>query len=190
MTKVPLPSGPFTCVAADPPWRYRAGQASRIRPRYDTMTIEQICLLPVAAIAAEQSMLFLWVTSPFLLEGFRVMRSWGFAYKTTLAWAKGRVAEGELVLHGGMGSYVSNAHELVLVGTRGGCTARVKMLPSVILAPARGGQLEHSVKPQELYNRAAQIAPVGRRLEMFARGYRTGWIGWGLEAPAKETTQQ
>lgn len=181
--KVALPSGPFACVVADPPWDYRAGKASRIRPKYSTMTLEEIRALPVAAIAAEESMLFLWVTSGFLEEGFRVMRAWGFTYKATAEWVKGRIEEGRLILHQGMGSYVANAHEHVLIGSRGGVTARVKMLPSVVLAPSRGKVGGgHSVKPQELYNRAAQIAPMGRRLEMFARSYRVGWVGWGLEA--------
>lgn len=45
------------------------------------MNIEDIKALPVADIAEKDCALFLWVTFPCLLEGFEVIRAWGFTYK-------------------------------------------------------------------------------------------------------------
>src|SRR5437588_6378651 len=77
----------------DPPWRF-ANRTGKVAPehrrlrRYPTMTVEEICALPVSAHAAERSHLYLWVPNALLREGLEVMEKWGFAYKTTLTWYK------------------------------------------------------------------------------------------------------
>ena len=48
---------------------------------YKTMTIDEICKLPVADIAANNCALFLWVTNPTLNESFKVIDSWGFRFQ-------------------------------------------------------------------------------------------------------------
>ena len=45
---------------------------------YPTMSIEEICALPVSELAAKDSTLFLWATFPQLNEAFRVIDAWGF----------------------------------------------------------------------------------------------------------------
>lgn len=81
----------------------------------------------------------------------------------------------------GMGSYFRQAHELVLVGSRGGLTAEDRGVGSVIVAP-RG---EHSVKPDELLEAAERMAP-GPHLEMFARRPRPGWVSWGNDPEVRD----
>ncbi|SKP38725.1 methyltransferase-A70 family protein [Mycobacteroides abscessus] len=58
---MPLPetSGGFHCVLADPPWRFgnrRSGMSpeSGLRHRYNTMSLDDICDMPVASIVAQQ----------------------------------------------------------------------------------------------------------------------------------------
>jgi N6-adenosine-specific RNA methylase IME4 len=46
----------------------------------------------------------------------------------------------------------------------------------LLVAPRR----EHSRKPDEAYARIEALAE-GPYLELFARGSRPGWDGWGLE---------
>jgi N6-adenosine-specific RNA methylase IME4 len=46
------------------------------------MSIEELCALSVADIAAEDSALFLWATFPQLPEALRLIKAWGFTYKT------------------------------------------------------------------------------------------------------------
>ena len=64
----------YNIIYADPPWKYdrKVGQGVA-EDHYHTMNIEDICSLPVGTIAADDCVLFLWVTFPFLTEGLLVM---------------------------------------------------------------------------------------------------------------------
>ena len=82
-------------LVADPPWRYYecgtddTGDPSRRgRAPYATMTAAQIKALPVAGLAAEDSVLWLWTTNAHLAVALEVASAWGFTYKTCLTWAK------------------------------------------------------------------------------------------------------
>ena len=65
----------YNIIYADPPWKYdrKVGQGVA-EDHYHTMNIEDICSLPVGTIAADDCVLFLWVTFPFLTEGLLVDR--------------------------------------------------------------------------------------------------------------------
>src|SRR5665213_1386875 len=70
--------GIFSTILADPPWRFqnRTGKVApehvRLR-RYETMSIEDICAMPVASHAEKPSHLYLWVPNALLPWGLRVM---------------------------------------------------------------------------------------------------------------------
>ena len=70
----------YRVIYADPPWRYRDKQnitkLGGAEKHYPTMTIEEICNLPIPA--EKNSVLFLWVTSPMLEGCFKVIKAWGF----------------------------------------------------------------------------------------------------------------
>ena len=56
---------------------------------YPTMSIQEICRLPVAELAAKDCALFLWVTFPQLQDAMKLFEAWGFTYKTLgFAWVK------------------------------------------------------------------------------------------------------
>src|SRR3712207_9075076 len=79
----------FGTVLADPPWQFqnRTGKVApehRRLSRYETMTLADICALPVEGLAAEPAHLYLWVPNALLPEGLRVMEAWGFSYKSNL----------------------------------------------------------------------------------------------------------
>lgn len=78
-----MPKEKFSIIYADPPWRYeqknRQGSAEL---HYPTMSIEEICSLPVADLAAKDSVLFLWATFPQLPEALKVIKAWGFSYRS------------------------------------------------------------------------------------------------------------
>jgi len=107
-----LPGGPYTILYADPPWRYEhvATSSRAVENQYPTMTLDEICALPVAGMAEPESALFLWATSPKLTEALAVMKAWGFTYRTNFVWVKDRI---------GMGYWARAQHELLLVGRRG-----------------------------------------------------------------------
>ena len=77
-------------IYADPPWRYTQknlrGTAER---HYPTMSMDELCALPVAELAAPDCALFLWATFPQLPEALRLIKAWGFQYKSVaFVWLK------------------------------------------------------------------------------------------------------
>ena len=85
----------YRTIYADPPWQFQ-NRTGKVAPehkrlsRYSTMTVPEICRLPVAEAADEKSHLYLWVPNALLPEGLEVMRAWGFSYKTNIIWEKVR----------------------------------------------------------------------------------------------------
>ncbi|MGB0682344.1 MAG: MT-A70 family methyltransferase [Magnetovibrionaceae bacterium] len=173
----------FSTILADPPWRFQ-NRTGKMAPehkrlnRYDTMTLEDICGLPVEQYANDPSHLYLWVPNALLPDGLAVMEAWGFQYKSNLVWHKIRKDGGSDGR--GVGFYFRNVTELVLFGVRG---KNARTLPparsQVNLLATR--KREHSRKPDELYD-IIEACSSGPRLELFARGRREGWHLWGNES--------
>jgi len=173
---VPLPTDKYRILYADPPRSYndkadgdlRRGGAGR---HYPTMTIKELCELPVAELCENPAVLFLWVTSPLLFESQAVFRAWGFDYRGSFVWDK--------VKHN-MGHYNSVRHEFLLVCTRGNCPPDVSKLFDSVQSIAR---TTHSTKPEAFRAIIDTLYPYGRRIELFARHTRrNGWDAWGNEA--------
>lgn len=163
--------GEYQVLYADPPWEYEHAEPSRaIENQYPTMPIEAIEALDVPA--APDSVLFLWATSPKLLEALGVMESWGFGYRTCLVWVKGQI---------GMGYYVRQRHELLLIGKRGALPVPLEdARPDSVIEAPRGA---HSEKPERAYEIIESMFPSFSRCELFARGpARPGWVTWGNQA--------
>lgn len=166
----PLPEGPFAVLVADPPWRYYEGETGdpsrRGRTPYATLTAAQIEALPVARLAAENSVLWLWTTNAHLPEALAVAAAWGFVYRTCMTWAKQCP---------GTGDWLRGQTEHCLVCTRG----RPTVLPGrSTLLTAGPGRRRHSVKPEGFYELVEAVCP-GSKVELFARRRRPGWTAWG-----------
>jgi N6-adenosine-specific RNA methylase IME4 len=173
----------FRTILADPPWRF-ANRTGKIAPehhrlsRYGTMSTEEIAGLPVSVVAEDPAHLYLWVPNALLPDGLQVMKAWGFHYKSNIVWHKVRKDGGSDGR--GVGFYFRNVTELLLFGVRGK-NARTK-------APARSQvnyvssrKREHSRKPDEQYD-LIESCSMGPYLELFARGTRDRWIGWGNQS--------
>ena len=79
----------FGTIYADPPWQYdNQGTRARTDRHYPTLTAQEIADLPVGRIADGNAHLHLWVTNAFLFEADKVIRSWGFEYKSVFVWVK------------------------------------------------------------------------------------------------------
>lgn len=83
----------FSTVLADPPWQFtnRTGKVApehRRLNRYATLTLDQICDLPVADFLEPAAHLYLWVPNALLPDGLRVLSAWGFTYKSNIVWHK------------------------------------------------------------------------------------------------------
>lgn len=141
------------------------------------MTKEDIQRLPVMQIAADDSVLFLWVTAPNLIEGIELISAWGFTYKTVaFTWVKqNRKSDG---LFTGMGYYTRSNAEFCLLGTRGKILKRRShSVSSVVLSHIE----EHSKKPTAVRDKIVELFGDVPRIELFARQYADGWDCWGNE---------
>ncbi len=173
----------FGTILADPPWQFR-NKTGKIAPenrrlsRYETMKLEQIKSLPVAEITAEIAHLYLWCPNALLPEGISVMQAWGFTYKSNLIWHKVRRDGGSDGR--GVGFYFRNVTEMILFGVRGK-NARTLQPGRRQINLMATRKREHSRKPDEQYKiiEACSYAPA---IELFARGTRDNWLGWGNEA--------
>lgn len=157
----------FGCIYADPPWGY-SNQATRASTdnHYPTMTVDEIAALPVGELALDRSHLWLWTTNAFLFECPRLFAAWGFEFKSSYVWCKTQI---------GIGNYLRNAHEFLLLAVRGGLTGAAKDIRSWGEFP-RG---EHSAKPERIRVDVVERASPGPRLELFGRKAVQGWTVWG-----------
>lgn len=179
---LPTVEGGFKTILADPPWRFtnRTGKVApehRRLGRYGTMSLEEICDLPVQEIAAKDAHLYLWVPNALLPEGIKVLESWGFRYVSNVVWAKRRKDGGPDGR--GVGFYFRNVTELLLFGVRGSMRTLPPARSQVNMIESR--KREHSRKPDEQYDLIEKCSP-GPYLEMFARYPQPDWSVWGDEA--------
>lgn len=171
-----LPAGKYAVILADPPWQYDFVEADNraIENQYPTLGAEDIACLedsdgrPVADLAADDAVLFLWATNPKLTEAMRVIEGWGFQYVTNLVWVKDRI---------GMGYWARQRHELLLVATRGSMSPPPEhQRPDSVIEFPRG---RHSAKPPTVHEMIEAIWPDTPKVEVFAREGRAGWSVFG-----------
>ncbi len=172
----------FRTILADPPWQFtnRTGKVApehRRLNRYSTLSLQEICEIPVQLAAEDDSHLYLWVPNALLPEGLAVMKAWGFKYKTNIIWHKVRKDGGPDGR--GVGFYFRNTTEILLFGIRGSLRTLAPGRSQVNII--RSMKREHSRKPEEQYD-LIQECSEGPYLELFARGNRSGWTLWGNQA--------
>jgi N6-adenosine-specific RNA methylase IME4 len=195
-----LPKGHFGAILADPPWRFETwdkktavttiGSAVE-KSHYETMTAVDIYRLPVPALAAPDSVLFIWVIWPMLEHGMKTIEAWGFKYKTCgFAWMKanGRQVEmfqDEITADMLTGYWTRANSEVCLLATRGNPRRINADVRQGIIAPRR----EHSRKPDGIHERIERLVG-GPYLELFARQQRPGWTVWGNQTDKFEPVRE
>ncbi len=164
----------YRVVYADPPWSYGnklVDGYGTAENHYPTMSIDELCEMPVTETLDENAVLFLWTTSPLLEDAFAVIRAWGFKYKASFVWDK--------IKHN-MGHYNSVRHEFLLIATRGSCTPDVSKLFDSVVSVERSAK--HSEKPEIFREMIDTLYTSGRKLELFARKSVPGWDAWGNQS--------
>jgi N6-adenosine-specific RNA methylase IME4 len=151
------------------------------------MTVEDIKALCAGDNSpfTRDAVVYLWVTTNRLADGLAVLEAWGFSYVTNMVWDK---------RHIGMGRWVRDRHEILLIGKRG----------TVSLAPIEGTQpesvyaeakSEHSRKPVWFAEQVDRLWPDLRKLELFQRKDSLAdgdirlngkWDFWGNQAGSPE----
>jgi N6-adenosine-specific RNA methylase IME4 len=158
----------FGCIYADPPWAYsNQGTRASTKQHYATMSVDDICAMPIAALAAEQCHLHLWTTNGFLFECPKIFAAWGFTFKSSFVWTKTEM---------GIGNYWRNSHEILLLGVKGGLTARHRGLQSWLQTKRE----EHSSKPERVRDLIEALSR-GPYLELFGRASVPNWTVYGNE---------
>lgn len=174
---IEFPNKKYAVIYADPPWGYRnRGTRAAAARHYPTMTLADIKALPVADIAAEDCVLFLWATFPMLPEALETIKAWGFRYKTlAFCWIKrNRKSPGWFW---GLGNWTRSNPEACLLAVRGRPVRASAAVHSLIEAPVG----RHSAKPQQVRERIVELMGDVPRIELFARERTPGWDVWGDE---------
>jgi N6-adenosine-specific RNA methylase IME4 len=154
----------FPTIVVDPPWRYgNTATRGAAGKHYPTMSLDELADLDLPS--APDAHLYLWVTNGFLREGFDLMGSWGFTYKTILTWCKPQI---------GLGNWFRNSTEHVLFGVKGKQPTLQNNVPTHFNAP----RTRHSAKPESFYDLVESCSP-GPWLEVFSTRERFGWYVWG-----------
>lgn len=160
--------GPFNVLYADPPWRYEQVRTDNraIENHYPTMPLDEICAMKLPVL--DDAVVFLWATSPKQAEAHKVIEAWGFDYRTNMVWVKDKI---------GMGHYVRQQHEQLLIAKRGNMhTPEESARPPSVVYADRG---KHSEKPEVFYEIIESMYPNSLYGELFARRRRDGWGSWG-----------
>ncbi len=157
----------YRTILADPPWDIQQKGARGAAQHYDLMTLERIKALPVKDLAEENAHCWLWVTNATMKVGFEVLEAWGFTERSIFTWIKLRM---------GLGVYLRNCTEHILLGTRGKAPVLCNNQINYGIFPLQ----EHSHKPEECHKIIERVSP-GPYLELFARRRQPGWDVWGNE---------
>lgn len=179
MIELPTVDGGFKCLLADPPWRFRTwsetNQAKSASRHYQLMEMDDMMAMPVSSIAAQDSVLLMWVVNPMLPHALQLIDAWGFKLKTVaFTWAKR--SPRDTSWHMGLGYWTRQNTEQCLLATRGKPKrkATATSVQQLLVSPRR----EHSRKPDEQYERIERLVD-GPYLELFARQAWPNWRAWG-----------
>lgn len=157
----------FGTIYADPPWAYsNQGTRASTGNHYSTMSIEDLCAMPISDLAADDAHLHLWTTNAFMRDAFEVIEAWGFEYKSMAVWCKPQI---------GIGNYVRVSHEFVLIAVRGDCK---KFKQRNIRSWFEEPRTRHSAKP-DYWREVIENNSPEPRLELFGRERIPGWTVFG-----------
>lgn len=176
----------FNILYADPPWKYERNKVQgAAENHYPTMSIEQLCALDVEKITDENCALFLWSTFPFLPEALRLIKAWGFTYKTTaFVWLKQNRKNKDWFF--GLGFWTRGNAEICLLATKGKPQRKSAKVSQLIISPID----KHSKKPDIVREKIVELIGDLPRIELFARQTTPGWEVFGNEVKSSITLSE
>ena len=140
------------------------------------MSIDELCALPVETLAEKDCLLFLWATFPQLPEALRLIRAWGFTFKTVaFVWLK--LNKKSPTWFYGLGYWTRGNAEICLLAKRGKPKRRSAGVHQFIISAVE----EHSKKPDVTRDKIIELAGDLPRVELFARQKAPGWDVLGNE---------
>ena len=174
---IPFPNKKYNIIYSDPAWSYTGNMMnSSATDHYKTMSLQDICNLPVKKIADDNCILFMWVTLPKLNQFMDVIKSWGFEYKSTaFVWVKKNKISNSFFM--GLGRWTRANPEICVLATKGKISRRSNKVRQLQIFPIE----QHSKKPDEFRNLIIELCGDLPRIELFARQKTDGWDCWGNE---------
>ena len=174
---IPLPNKKYNIIYADPAWSYTGNMMnSSATDHYKTMSLNDICNLPVKKIADDNCILFMWVTLPKLNQFMNVIESWGFEYKSTaFVWVKKNKISDSFFM--GLGRWTRANPEICVLATKGKISRKSNAVRQLQIFPIE----QHSKKPNKFRNLITELCGDLPRIELFARQKTPGWDVWGNE---------
>jgi len=182
----------YSIIYADCPWSFNnkntgGSMKSGSEAQYKTMTVDEICNLPVSEIAADDCILFMWWVASQPEEALRVVKSWGFKVKTMSGFNWVKTTKNDK-LGFGMGFYSRQLSEFCLIATKGKPKVINHGIRSVQLAEEEFNEEtifalneKHSKKPDIFRERIIELMGDLPRVELFARQQTEGWDVFGNE---------
>lgn len=170
----------YNIIYADPPWKYntwRDGEGTAEK-HYPTMKVEEIVNMKdtIKKISEKDCILFLWVTFPCLLDGIRVIKEWGFRYKTCgFNWIKRNKVSDTWFF--GLGHWTRANSEICLLAIKGTIKRKSNKVSQIIDTHIE----EHSKKPSIVRDKIIELVGDLPRIELFARQTAQGRDSWGNE---------
>jgi N6-adenosine-specific RNA methylase IME4 len=172
----------YNVIYADPAWQFNnkktgGSMSSSAQDQYRVTTLDDMKLLPVENLAADDCALIMWWVSSMPQEAIDLCKAWGFKLQNMngFVWRK-------LTVKGlpffGMGFTTRAGSESCIVAYRGKQSNLVKNRGVRAVIEAKVGK--HSEKPQEFRDAIKTIygsdVPM---IELFSRKEIYGWDRWG-----------
>lgn len=205
----------FDLIYCDPAWSWKArsskGEGRSAKNHYTVTELDDMKRLPVPSIAADRSVLCMWVIDSMIPEALELGEAWGFEYKTKvfnwvktnkrtpilfdgnrlilppLTFEKLRKALRKAVFFMGTGYSTRANPEDCFLFTRKKDREKGIVGGGIPRADKGVPRLivspveRHSQKPEEARIRLERLFGDVRRVELFARSRRPGWEAWGNE---------
>jgi len=169
-------------ILSDPPWRQSKGGKKNKRPNssgleldYKTISIDEIENIQkqVRDISDNNHILFLWTIDKYLHESEQMMIKLGYKLHARMIWNKVTGIPAAFTIRYG--------HEYLLFFYYG------KLLPVALNERGKIHSVfteqvkKYSKKPEISYQIIERLYPNTKKIELFCRTKRSGWISWGDE---------
>lgn len=180
---LPLYAFDFAMVDFPWPWVTYSEKGRAKSPQYDCMELGAIEDTRPQDLLTPTGCGLFWCTWPLIPKQARIIEDvFGLEVKTGGAWSK-RGVNGKL--RWGPGHITRTVCEPYLIVGRKGHKLRGRSWKNLLETfgdtEVPGLARENSRKPDEFYEKIESLTPGWRRVDLFARESRPGWVTWGRE---------
>ena len=175
----------YSIIYADPPWSYNDKKCEGAAEKeYKSISLSDLCSLPVKEIAAKDCVLFLWATYPKIEDALSLIRAWGFEYKSiAFQWIKQNKSGNGFFF--GLGRWMRGNTECCLIAVKGKPKRISNKVSQLVFSPLQ----KHSQKPAIVRNKIIELVGDLPRIELFARTTLEGWVSACNEIDGRDIRQ-